>query len=96
VLADDKDCPTALPLPDAAADRLRMTLKLVNQDLARTAKSAKVDYIDMYAASRGHELCSTDPWMAGELNVPGTALQFHPYNSYHRAVADKIVALLTK
>ncbi|RNL77443.1 SGNH/GDSL hydrolase family protein [Nocardioides marmorisolisilvae] len=95
VLADDKDC-QALPLPAAAATRLRLALKLVNQDLARTAKSSKVDYIDMYAASPGHELCSNDPWMAGELNVPGKALQFHPYPAYARAVADKIVALLKK
>ena len=96
VLADDKDCPTALPLPKAAADRLRLTLKLVDQNLAATAKSTKVDYVDMYAASPGHELCSNDPWMAGEFNVPGKALQFHPYASYARAVADKIVALLKK
>jgi len=96
VLADDKDCPTALPLPDAAANRLRTTLRLVNQDLAKTAKSARVDYVDMYQASPGHELCSTDPWIAGELNVPGKALQFHAYNTYHQAVADKILALLKK
>jgi len=95
VLADDRDC-AALPLPGVAATRLRTTLALVNEYLAKAAKSEKADYIDMYAASKGHELCSTDPWMAGESNVPGKALQFHPYKSYHQAVADKIVALLKK
>ena len=95
-LADDRGCPTALPLPDAAADRLRTVLRLVNSDLAEVARKQKVDFIDMYAASPGHELCSNDPWMAGERNVPGKALQFHPYTSYHRAVADKILALLKK
>jgi len=96
VLADDRDCPTALPLPEAAATRLREAMKLVNQYLAATAKKAKVDYIDMYRASQGHELCSNEPWVAGEANVPGKALQFHPYDAYHQAVADKIVALLKK
>ncbi|MFL6171973.1 MAG: SGNH/GDSL hydrolase family protein [Marmoricola sp.] len=96
VLADDRDCATALPLPPAAATRLREALKLVNQYLAKTARTAKVDYIDMYQASKGHELCSNEPWVAGEANVPGKALQFHPYDAYHRAVADKIVALLKK
>jgi hypothetical protein len=96
VLADDRDCRTALPLPQAAADRLRLVLKLVDKYLARTAEKARVDYIDMYAASPGHELCSNDPWMAGEFDLPGKALQFHPYPTYARAVADKIVALLKK
>jgi len=96
VIADDRDCPTALPLPAAAIAQLRSTLKLVNENLAKVAKSQKIDFIDMYTASQGHELCSNDPWMAGELPVPGKALQFHPYASYHRAVADKIVALLKK
>ena len=96
VLGDDADCPTQLPMPAAAAGRLRSAMKLVNEDLAATAKKAKVDYIDMYAASKGHDVCSSDPWVNGLYNLPGKAFQFHPYEAYHRAVADKIVALLKK
>jgi lysophospholipase L1-like esterase len=94
VLPDDRACPTALPLPDAAATLLRKALKLVDEQLARTAKKEQVDYVDMYVASKGHELCSTEPWVAGQTTVPGKALAFHPYQAYHRAVADKILALL--
>lgn len=95
VLADDADCPAKLPLPAAAAERVRLGLRLTNAALAATAKKAKVDYVDMWS-TEGHDVCSDDPWMAGVANVPGKALQFHPYESYHRAVADRILALLGK
>lgn len=95
-LPDQGNCPDLMPYPAKALDRIRVVLKLANQDLAAVAKRAKVDYIDMYAASVGHDACSDDPWVAGSKDVPDKALNFHPYDSYHQAVADKIVALLGK
>lgn len=96
VVADDSDCPAQLPLPAAALSRLRSGLKLVNEQYAKVAKESKVDYIDMWTASKGHDVCSDRPWVNGIADVPGKALQFHPYAAYAKAVADKIVALLKK
>ena len=95
ILADDADCPAKLALPPQAASRLRSILKTVNEKYTALAKQTKVDYVDMWS-TKGHDVCSSDPWMAGQANVPGKALQFHPYESYSRAVADRIVALLKK
>jgi lysophospholipase L1-like esterase len=95
ILADGADCPAKLSLPAPAASRLRTILKSVNEQYIRLAEETKVDYVDMWSA-KGHDVCSSDPWMAGQANVPGKALQFHPYETYSRAVADKIVALLKK
>ena len=95
ILADGAECPAKLALPAAAADRLRSILKMVNVKYAGLARKVHVDYIDMWSV-KGHDVCSDDPWMAGQANVPGKALQFHPYESYHQAVAEKIVALLKK
>jgi len=96
VLADDADCPAQLPMSAAAASRLRGALRQVNQQYAKVADQVGVDYIDMWSASKGHDVCSSQPWVDGIADVPGKALQFHPYAAYHRAVADRIVALLKK
>lgn len=93
-LSADDDCPSQLPIGHAAAERLRAGGAAVNEELKQVARSAGADYIDMYAASAGHEYCSDDPWVNGWKDVKGTALAFHPLKSYHVAVADELVALV--
>ncbi|MCW2784380.1 MAG: Lipase 2 precursor [Marmoricola sp.] len=96
LLPDGTDCASQVPLPPAALDRIRTTLVDVNTTLRDVAKRSGADYIDMYAASEGHDVCSADPWVDGQTNLPGQALAFHPYKAYHVAVADKIAALVGK
>lgn len=96
LLADGSDCPAQVPVPAHDADRIRATLRSVNDTLIQVAKDQKVDYIDMYAASKGHDVCSSDPWVNGQYNLPGKAYPFHPFAAYHVAVADKLYALLKK
>lgn len=93
-LSADDDCPSQLPIGHAAAERLRAGGLAVNAELKRVAQKAGADYVDMYAASTGHEYCSEDPWVNGWKDVDGTALAFHPLKSYHVAVADKLFALV--
>jgi lysophospholipase L1-like esterase len=95
-LADGKTCSSQLPLPNAASARYRIAGARVNDTLKSVAKSAGADFIDMYAASKGHELCSKSPWVNGQHEIPGEAKAFHPFPAYHVAVADKIAALLGK
>ncbi|HEX4189912.1 MAG TPA: SGNH/GDSL hydrolase family protein [Marmoricola sp.] len=90
------DCPSQVPVPAAALARARHILIAVNTTLAETARSAGVDYIDTYKSSAGHDVCSADPWVNGQRDIPGKALKFHPFAAYHVAVADQIVALLAK
>ncbi|MCW2752834.1 MAG: Lipase 2 precursor [Marmoricola sp.] len=96
LLADDTDCPAQVPVPNEAADRIRETLRDVNDTFIHIASSQKVDYLDMYAASVGHDVCSADPWVNGQTAIPGKAYAFHPFATYHVAVADKLYALLKK
>ncbi|MCW2856127.1 MAG: Lipase 2 precursor [Marmoricola sp.] len=96
LLADDTDCPAQVPVPNEAADRIRETLRDVNDTFIHIAASQKVDYIDMYAASVGHDVCSADPWANGQYAIRGKAYAFHPFAAYHVAVADKLYALLKK
>ncbi len=96
LLPDGADCPAQVPVPTQAADRIRATLRAVNDTFIHVARTEKVDYIDMYDASKGHDVCSSDPWVNGQYNLPGKAYPFHPFAAYHVAVADKLYALLKK
>lgn len=95
-LPDTGACPAQVPLPEAALARIRTTLKEVNEAMETSARRARVDYVDMYDDSVGHDVCSSDPWVNGQNNIAGKALAFHPYAAYHQAVAAKIEYLLEK
>ncbi|MFL6022773.1 MAG: SGNH/GDSL hydrolase family protein [Marmoricola sp.] len=88
------DCPKLVPLPPVALRRARTGLALADVALKAVAKNRHVEYVDMYTASVGHDVCSAAPWVAGYKDVPGKARAFHPYKSYHEAVAAKVEALL--
>ena len=92
VVPDTGSC-AAVPLPGLALNRLRTTMMQVNVKFKAVAAAAGADYVDMYAASKGHDACSAQPWVNGE-KANSKAFRYHPYKSYHRAVAAQIVALL--
>lgn len=96
LLPDNADCPAQVPVPAQDADRIRATLRAINDTYIQVAKAQKVDYIDMYADSKGHDACSSDPWVNGQYNLTGKAYAFHPFAAYHDTVADKLYALLKK
>jgi hypothetical protein len=96
LVAEGSACPAQLSLSDAALSRLRWLGREVNTTLKRVAAGAGADFIDMYDASAGHEVCSKDPWVNGQGTVTGLALPFHPYEAYHAAVADRLAALLQR
>ncbi|MFW6772997.1 SGNH/GDSL hydrolase family protein [Nocardioides sp. CPCC 205120] len=70
--------------------------RLLNQELAnaqqRAAEQAGVDYVDVFAATEGHALCSDDPWINGGDFVD--AAPYHPLPAGQRAVAAEVVAAL--
>ena len=62
--------------------------------MAGGARKAKAEYVDVYALTEGHDICSDDPWIAGRDTVPGQALAFHPFAAEQQAVAEEIVRIL--
>lgn len=95
LLPDDATCPDEVPVVEAAAVRIRYSLKKVNEALQDAARKAKVDYVDMYTASAGHDACAGDDrWVNGQNIEVGKAQAYHPFAAYHRAVADRLVTLL--
>jgi lysophospholipase L1-like esterase len=96
IVPDSGSCPSRLPLPDAMLERLRQALALMNDEWQKVAKATGADYVDMYAVSKGHDICSADPWIDGGRNAPGQASALHPFRAYHRAVARAVVKVLGK
>ena len=62
--------------------------------LAKAAQRSGTDYVDMHRLSRGHEICSADPWVNGPVTNRNRALAFHPFAAEQRAVAAAVVHLV--
>lgn len=66
----------------------------LNDALREAARVARVEFVDVYAASRGHDVCSEEPWVNGQTTDRSAALAFHPLPAGMEAVADLVVAAL--
>jgi lysophospholipase L1-like esterase len=95
LLPETGSCPRRLPL---ASGDYEYALR-INQRLSNAVRdggvSAGAEYIDLYAASKGHDICSDDPWVAGIRGDVYRAMGLHPYPAEQRAVAELILSVLS-
>lgn len=92
----DGACPRLLPFATgdvAFGDRVLRTLDAA---LADAADAAGVDYLDLYDASAGHDVCSPTPWVNGRATRAGVALAYHPLAAGMRGVATELESLLAE
>lgn len=90
--ADVTGCPWLTPDERAALTRGARVLDGV---IAVEAWRAHATYVDVRRAFRGHELCSTDPWLVpiGFPGVPPSAYA-HPTPAGQAAIAGEVTAAL--
>ena len=55
--------------------------------LRRAAEATDSTYVDVWSASRGHDICSDDPWINGSVNNEQAAARYHPFANEQAAVA---------
>lgn len=91
---DTTTCPDLVPLADGDYAYVNHILSLVNDGMRAAADSVGGDYVDVWTASEGHDICSADPWMAGQYAVPDKAQAWHPFPVEQAAVADLVAAEL--
>jgi|LULW01.1.fsa_nt_gb lysophospholipase L1-like esterase len=84
----------ALPLAAGDLPFARTVNRGLAEALEEGATRAEAEYVDVYALSKGHDVCSDDPWIAGRETVPGQALAFHPFAAEQQAVAAEILRIL--
>ena len=93
-LVDPSDpCPLIPLAPGDVREVARLELDLRNA-LADAARRGGATFVDMYARSRGHEICSADPWVNGFRTNQQAALAYHPFAAEQRAVADAVESVL--
>jgi hypothetical protein len=86
-LLDGHACPKLLPVAARDVAALTTVVRDLNTELRAAAKRAEAEFADVYAASAGHDLCSTEPWVNGVRNQPGKAAALHPFAVEQEAVA---------
>jgi lysophospholipase L1-like esterase len=81
-------------LPLAAGDYayVRSQFELLDEAMRRAATDAGVEFVDVHAASAGHDICAgDDAWVNGAGPTAGAAA-YHPFAEEQQAVADLILA----
>ena len=86
-LADPSLSCAALPLEGAPRDQVVEVERRLRATLWAAARQAGVDFLDLWPASRGHEVCSDDPWVNGGVTDRTRALAYHPFAAEQEAVA---------
>lgn len=88
---------TCAELGIAAADvpLVQHVVDSINAAMAAVAEDRGARYLDTATPSRGHDICSDDPWIAGSAPASGRpGLAWHPYAEEQVMVADLLADLL--
>ena len=90
IISADSRC-AALPL--AAGDYAygEQVNRALTEVLRSAAKATGSTYVDVWAASQGHDICSDDPWINGAVTDQQRAAAYHPFAEEQVAVADLVV-----
>ena len=83
-------CPSRLPLAEGDYPYARSVNTRLNAVLQEAARAAGATYVDVAAASAGHDVCADDPWVNGD-RASDAAISYHTFAAEQRAVADLIL-----
>ena len=90
------ECPDLLPYASGDVSFGDEVLRRLTTAMRQAADRAGAEFLDMYAASRGHDVCSARPYVNGVRSDRERAAAFHPLPRGMRAVARELAALLAR
>ena len=93
IVSADSTCPD-LPLARgdyAYAEKVNFAL---TEMLRKAAVATDSTYVDVWSASKGHDICSKDPWINGSVDDQQRAARYHPFAVEQAAVADLVANAL--
>lgn len=94
IYPEDGGCPNLLLAQGDLPYAKQVVEGLVDAQRA-AAEATDADFVDVFAATEGHDMCSDEPWIAGyKVLRPGMASPYHPYPEHQQAVAELLVDLL--
>ncbi|WP_370288125.1 SGNH/GDSL hydrolase family protein [Nocardioides sp.] len=77
-----------LPLAKGDYELAHDTMKDITDALRRAARATGVEYLDVWTASKGHDICADDPWIAGVRPTRTDGYAWHPFPEEQELVAD--------
>lgn len=91
--------PPARPCPDLRiakgdVDFAYGAAREVTETLRTAADTMGVEYVDVWSATDGHDICAEEPWIAGAEPERGDAFAYHPFPEEQQAVADLLTDTL--
>ncbi|MFD7628831.1 SGNH/GDSL hydrolase family protein [Streptomyces sp. NPDC059851] len=94
VLPDDPlKCLGKLPVTTGDLRFLRSVIGELNEKTAGAATAAGATYVDTLGPTRGHDACSSSPWIEGVLPT-SPAAPLHPNATGQRVVAEAVLRAL--
>ena len=93
-LVPDTGSCAALPFASGDYAEGRRISRALDRALARASTLARVSYVDLYDTSRGHDICSAEPWVNGRVTNRQRALAYHPLAAGMHAAAEGVLAAL--
>lgn len=94
LLPESGDCAALPRMREADREVFRYLNAELHRQMELAAGVAGVEYVDFYAASRGHDICSAEPWVEGRSGAPRRAAPMHPLPEGQEALADLVLATL--
>lgn len=84
-----------LPLSPGDYGYAREIITALGDAMKAAAAAAEVDYVDVLAASKGHDICAgEDAWVNGVGGPTDEAAGMHPFVEEQRAVADMLAEIV--
>jgi hypothetical protein len=90
-IVDPADACDELPLAKGDYAYALEVNRALTEMLRRAARATDSTYVDVWSASRGHDICSDDPWINGSVDDEQAAARYHPFANEQSAVADLVV-----
>ena len=94
IFPEQGSCPDLLPLAAGDTTYAAEVMAAMVEAQRSAAERAGVEFVDVYAATRGHDICADDPWIQGKENDRRKAMAFHPFAKEQEVAAGLIVTLL--
>ena len=85
-----------LPLADGDYAFARRVNEGLTETVEAAAADSKVEYVDVWTPSAGHDICASEPWINGRVTSASRALAYHPLAVEQRAVADLVLTALRR
>lgn len=87
-------CPALLPLATGDVAYARTINEGLVAAQEQGAKAAGGEFVDLYPATAGHDICADHPWINGRYTDAKRALAFHPFETEQKKAAQLVLKTL--